>query len=149
MNNHAIHIFQRNIANVTQAVFTTAYPANTADDELFLTTVQVPATGITVVILDSPGHIVTRQTIGQQPVRIELHLVLSYITTKGQHFGHTPDRHQQQFHNPVVITAQGGGIVFFRIIRAQDVLVYLPQPGGIGSDARCADAVGYLLTRCL
>ena len=84
------------------------------------------------------------QAISEQAFRVELDLVLAHFATVRQYIRDTIDRHQQQFHDPVVETAQSQNVVLLRIVGAQDVLEYLPKSGGVGSHFRYANAIGYL-----
>ena len=146
---HAVDVLYRDVADVAQAVLAAAHPADAAHHQLFLAAVHVPATSVAVVGLDRFRDVVAAQSVGQQALRIELDLVLAHFTAEGQDFGDAGHRHQQQLHDPVVEAAQRHGVILLWILGAQDVLVDLSQAGGVGADARRADAFRDLLARRL
>ncbi len=146
---HAIHVLHWHIADVAQTLLAATYPADATDHQLLRAAIQIPAPGVAIIGLDRFGDVITGEPIGQKTVRIELNLILAHFTAKREHLGHSGDRHQQQLDDPVVETAQRDGIEFLPVVRAQNILIHLPQSRGIGSDAGCTDTVGYLFTRGL
>src|SRR5262249_41546953 len=93
------------------------------------------ASDILITHPDRVDHIADRDVIGDELIRIEIHLVLLHEPADRRDFGHTFDRFQCVSDVPVLKGAQRGQIVFAAFVD-ECVLVDPADSGCIRSDDR-------------
>ena len=89
-----VHGFQWHLTDLFQTLLTMIQPTRTPDHQLLLAPVHIPAADVGVVALQCHHDVVLGQLVGQQSGRVQVNLVLTHLTAKGEHIGHALGRDQ-------------------------------------------------------
>ena len=104
-----------------------------------------PPADVRVGALDGGLDGAERHTVGAQPHRVDLDLVLAHEAAEGGDLRDPVDRHQTVLEVPVLIGAQLGERAVGRV---EDVHEGPPDPGGVGAELR-RHAVGQLARKAV
>src|SRR5437016_3121001 len=127
----AVLRFERDVFNISDAFDVTA----AADVVFGGSDLEDFAAHIAVGHADFVHDFIERDAVGEQFVRIDIHLVLLYKTADGRDFGDPFDRFERITEVPILKGAQLGQVVFARLVH-QRVFVNPANTGGIGTNYR-------------